>query len=408
MNQMKRLGIDIGSHSIGCILIENGTITETLYRAHRGNIECEIQDILTQPKFRSYDRAGVCGTFPDPGIRTVDGILATIEGIRFLLPGCRNAFSIGGETFSLVLFDEYGGYREHTTNSPCASGTGSFIEQQAERLHLTVQELSKRASEHTGKTPLIATRCAVFAKTDITHAMQEGYSLDAICAGLCEGIARNVFDVLVKGRELKSPVGFVGGVSLNGKIVDVFRDMLHMRVVVPKHAEIAGAVGAALLGIDQELQIGRTLRDRSAQRRVRIPLQMRLTPYPDFSAFNIYEQDDVEGFLPADPTHRGGIRYLGIDIGSTSTKAVLIDEEGQIEGGFYTRTGGEPIAALRKLIKTMEAVGDGTRPILGGVATTGSGRKMIRGLFRAELDVDEITAHAKAAVFLNPEVDTII
>ena len=404
---MKQLGIDIGSHSIGCVLIEDGTITETLYRAHRGDIEREIQNLLAQPQFHSYDSAGVCGAFPDQG-PGVDSMLATIEGARFLLPGCRNVFSIGGETFSLMRFDEKGAYSEHATNSPCASGTGSFIEQQAERLRLSVEELSRKASEHTGRAPLIATRCAVFAKTDITHAMQEGYSVDAICAGLCEGIARNVLNVLVKGRELKPPVGFVGGVSLNGKIVDVFGDMLRMQVVVPKHAEIAGAVGAALLGGAQQLRAKRTSRNRIAKRGVRLPLEMKLTRYPDFSALTMYERDGVEVFLPAEPSHRGSSRYLGIDIGSTSTKAVLIDEDGRIEGGFYTRTGGEPIAAVQKLMKTMESVEGGTRPTLGGVATTGSGRKMIRGLFRADMDVDEITAHAKAAVFLYPEVDTII
>jgi predicted CoA-substrate-specific enzyme activase len=405
---MKRLGVDIGSHSIGCVLIEDGTITETLYRPHRGGIECEIRDMLALPQFRDYDLAGVCGAFPDPAVIAVDSMLAVIEGARFLLPGCRNVLSIGGETFSLVLFDEHGGYREHTTNSPCASGTGSFIEQQAERLHLSVQELSRRASAYAGKPPLIATRCAVFAKTDITHAMQEGHSFDAICAGLCEGIARNVLDVLVKGRELTPPVGFVGGVSQNAKIVDVFRDTLRLPVVVPEHAETAGAAGAALLGVEQKLRTKPPSQDRPSRRKVRIPLEMKLTRYPDFSSFNIRELDGVEIFLPADPPQADGARYLGIDIGSTSTKAVLIDERGWFLGGFYTRTGGEPIRAVGRLLRTVESSTGGARPALAGAATTGSGRKMIKGLFRAEMDVDEITAHAKAAVSLNPEVDTII
>lgn len=405
---MKRIGIDIGSHSLGSVLIRDGEIADVEYRDHRGDIERELQAVLGKPAYSSYDSIGVCGNLPDAGIEIIDSTLATIEGSKFLIPVCRNVFSIGGETFSLIIYDDQGDYREHRVNSPCASGTGSFIEQQAERLHLTVSELTERAARHTGKTPVIATRCAVFAKTDITHAMQEGYSLDAICAGLCEGIARNVLDVLVKGRDLSSPVGMVGGVSLNMSIVDVIQDILHLSVVVPEHAQVAGAVGAALLGRGTRLQTDAVLKSGGSRRHVRIPLEMHLTQYPDLRSFSLYNADGVEVFLPAEKLYLDSSCYMGIDIGSTSTKAVLLDENGEIRGGFYTRTGGEPIQAVQNLLAAMESCTGGRRVVLRGVSTTGSGRKLIGGLFNAEMELDEITAHARAAVFLNPGVDTII
>jgi predicted CoA-substrate-specific enzyme activase len=391
---MKRIGIDIGSHFLGSVFIKDGGIMAVEYREHRGDIERELQAVLCKPAYDSYDRIGVCGNLPHAGIEIIDSTLATIEGSKFLIPGCRNVFSIGGETFSLIMYDDGGDYREHRVNSPCAAGTGSFIEQQAERLHLTVSDLTERSANQTGKTPVIATRCAVFAKTDITHAMQQGYSLDAICAGLCEGIAHNVLDVLVKGRDLSSPVGVVGGVSLNRSIVDVIQDILQLTVVVPEHATVAGAVGAALLGRDTRLKTDAILKSSGSRRHVRIPLEMHLTQYPDLRLFSLYNAEGVEVFLRAEKLHLDSPCYMGIDIGSTSTKAVLLDERGDIKGGFYTRTGGEPIQAVQNLLRAIESCAGESRTVLRGVATTGSGRKLIGGIFNAEMELDEITAHA--------------
>ena len=130
---------------------------------------------------------------------------------------------MGGQSFMLILLDGDGEYVEHAANPPCASGSGSFLEEQAERLGVPVKELARRAAQFSGRAPRIATRCAVFAKTDIIHAMQQGYTLDAVSAGLCEGIARSMLDVLLKGRPLCAPVGLVGGVAAERE------DRLHHR-----------------------------------------------------------------------------------------------------------------------------------------------------------------------------------
>ena len=219
----------------------------------------------------------------------IDNTLAQIEGARMLLPECRNVFTIGGQTFSLIFFDERGGYKEHSINAPCAADTGSFIEQQAERLLLSVMDLATKAAEFEGKTPVIATRCAVFAKTDIIHAMQEGYSLEAVCAGLCEGIARNVLDALIKGRETVEPVGLIGGISLNQSIAGSMEKILGKEIRIPAHSQVAGAVGAARLGDLREYRpelVSRNSRDRTS----REPLQISLSHYPDFSSFSITTQ----------------------------------------------------------------------------------------------------------------------
>jgi predicted CoA-substrate-specific enzyme activase len=403
---VKKVGIDIGSLYLGSVVVENGAIVDTRYREHKGNIHSELSQILSSPPYQSYDTIGLTGSFPgSSGI--IDSTLSLVEGARFLAPGCRNVFAIGGQTFALIIYDTRGNYREHAINPPCAAGTGSFIEQQAERLNLSVAELSERASAYQGKTPLIATRCAVFAKTDIVHAMQDGYSLDAICAGLCEGIARNVLDVLVKGREIQEPAAVICGVSLNQKIIRSIETVLSKSIIVPQHAHLAGAVGAALLGQDKQPDL-EFIAGTGKSKRVREPLSISLSDYPDFTSFDISMNDDVETFLPGRRMTQSSGVFIGIDVGSTSTKAAIIDPKREFLGGFYTATGGEPVAAVKKLIRQInETFGESNLKILG-VATTGSGRMIIKELFNADLAINEITAHAKAALFINPEVDTII
>ena len=208
---MKRLGIDIGSLYLGSVLLEEGGVVEVHYLEHNGDVRGVVSELLKKERYQDFEAIGVTGNFPEQEKGTFDNTLSVIEGTRFLLPGCQNVFMIGGQTFFLLRFDENGKYREHTINPPCAAGTGSFIEQQAKRLGISVLDLAHFACEHPGKAPVIATRCSVFAKTDIIHAMQEGHSLEAICCGLCEGITRNILDTLVKGRKITSPVGVVGG-----------------------------------------------------------------------------------------------------------------------------------------------------------------------------------------------------
>lgn len=405
---MRKLGIDAGSLYLGCVLLEENEIASSRYIEHKGDIFQTLHALLSREEFQRYDRVGVTGNIRLPDGRMIDSTLALSEGARVLLPACRNVFSIGGETFSLILFDDRGEYREHSLNSPCAAGTGSFIEQQAERLNLSVGEFTRRAEAYRGKVPLVATRCAVFAKTDIVHVMQEGFSLDAVCAGLCEGIARNVLDVLVKGRQLTAPVGIVGGVSLNRKIVRSIEEMLGYPVMVPPHAELAGAVGAALLGESSHISLPGSEAQQSRKGSIREVLRPDLSRYPDLTPFSISRDGEVEVFLPRRKTDaRAGV-FLGIDIGSTSTKAALIDRNKEFAGGFYTATGGDPTGALAKLIRIIDKTFGQEKLPLQGAATTGSGRKIIGELFHADLVIDEITAHAKAAVFLNPQVDTIL
>jgi len=407
---MKKLGIDIGSIALHSVIInENGEIESSRYVRHNGDIYSALQSLHGNRDFSDYTTAGFTGTRLTESLPYSNTVLAQSEGASFLLPGVRSVISIGGETFSLIRFDESGKYKEHSINPPCASGTGSFLDQQASRLTISIEELAQRASEYTGSVPSIATRCSVFAKTDIIHAMQEGFSRSAVCTGLCEGIARNIIDVLVKGRSLTRPVLCIGGVSRIEAIRQGISSFLNIPIEQNPYSHLAGAVGAALLGeeISWHPDLFKEKAGKSGE--LRPPLILTLSDYPNFNAMQFTHDDDVEILTSDNSAPPGeGNKYLGIDIGSTSTKAVIISENGEFHSGFYTYTQGKPIEAVQKILKKIRHTLGNGNPGISGAASTGSGRKIIGELFRCDSIIDEITAHAKAAVRLTPEADTII
>ncbi|MFH1090252.1 MAG: acyl-CoA dehydratase activase, partial [Pseudomonadota bacterium] len=332
------------------------------------------------------------------------------------------------EKFGVVLFDEAGNYRKYKSNTSCAAGTGSFLDQQAERLDLdSIEDLGAAALSNKGAVPQIASRCAVFAKTDLVHAQQEGYCLEEICDGLCHGAARNIVDTLFTGERPNQPIIFVGGVSRNKAVVRHLQRILGRRIVA-EDTYAYGAVGAALCFLDERSleempAVGSTRNIFSATNQARTyfhqPLRLFLSNYPDFDSLEKYDYIprgfkarhpvEVEVYEDLEPGRKYEV-LLGLDVGSTSTKAVLTDRKGAVLAGFYTRTSGRPTEAVRKIFASMvDMAGQKFCEFLVAAAgTTGAGRKFMGRIIGADLILDEISAHARAAYEINPAVDTII
>lgn len=425
------IGIDVGSVSAGlAVLGPEGNIAGIDYRIHRGRIRETLAEMLG-----SIDTQGefcVSATSSTPASvrcsERVDNQVAVIAAARRLHPGVCSILQVGAERFSLILFDSTGNYVSSRTNTSCAAGTGSFLDQQAVRLSLKdTPELSQMALENRGPTPKIASRCAVFAKTDIIHAQQEGYSLPEICDGLCQGLAKNIADTLFSGVEVRGPVVFCGGVSRNRAVKRHIGEMVGRDLAVDGYSQVYGALGAA---IRLRERAGEPAAPFTRTEDVILPrdesrayafdaLGLAGSSYPDFSALERYDYrvrtravpDTVEVDVYEDLSGAGAAGvHLGIDIGSTSTKAVLMDGSKTVLTGLYTRTAGRPVDAV---CAVFEAICDltaryGFSPVILGSGTTGSGRKLIGGIVRADMVVDEISAHARAACELNPQVDTII
>ncbi len=426
------LGIDIGSVSISIVEINREKeVVKTAYEFHHGNILENLKNILN-----TFDLTRVCGiasTSSTPSIIKItgqyDNRISIIEAARHFHEKIGAVLIVGGERFGLISFDDDGNYRNFKSNTLCAAGTGSFLDQQAKRLNLSgIEELSERAFNNKGVIPKIATRCAVFAKTDLVHAQQEGYSLEEICDGLCHGLAKNIVDTLMKGEQPKPPVLFTGGVSRNRAVARHIQSISGMNIIADEMCWLYGAVGAGLnlmadmrpFDVTSITSVDDILINKPVEKKNYCePLRLTLSDYPDFGSVQHYEYTsfDPDDVYPVEVDiyhHLLPFRhyevYLGIDIGSTSTKALLMNRDRSVLCGFYTRTAGRPVHAVRKLFASIDDVILKSKSSLRiiGAGTTGAGRKFTGRIIGADIIIDEITAHARAACELNPDVDTII
>jgi activator of 2-hydroxyglutaryl-CoA dehydratase len=246
------LGIDIGSVAVAIVVVDGaGRIRRRGYRCHRGDITASLKALLADIDFREI--GGSAATTSTPARIAVqcryDNQVAVTASARRAHPGLAALLTVGGERFSLATFDPDGHYLSCTTNTGCAAGTGSFLDQQAGRLRLPgIADLASLAGNCTGTPPRIASRCAVFAKTDLIHAQQEGYQLEEISKGLCRGLAKNIADTLFAGRHRpRGEVVFCGGVAKNQAVVQQLNELTGLNLTVPADGHLYGALGAALL-----------------------------------------------------------------------------------------------------------------------------------------------------------------
>jgi predicted CoA-substrate-specific enzyme activase len=416
------LGIDAGSLTVTTVVIDDaGRVIASSTRRHGGRLAETARALLEDLGAEQVDGCVCTGSgaenleHPSPRLDTV---VALVDGASALCPTARNILHVGAGSYHLIRLDEHGRYLRHSENSLCASGTGAFLDQQALRLGVRPEELTAFSAGVTRK-PSVATRCAVFAKTDMIHLQQDGYRSEEIAAGLCRSLGRAVVDAVGSGRPIRGQTVFVGGVALNDEVAAAVREQIGDEVEVPLGPELAAALGAAL-----EARRGGTIEtaepvaDREVEgtarktARVRPPLNLTLSSYPSFD-YEISYVDDAgtevavpDALLP----QTAHDVFLGLDIGSTSTKAVLLSEDAEVLAIFYRKTAGNPIRATQLVLDAArnleKRIGRTFRVRSAG--TTGSGRKMIRRVIGAEMERDEITAHARAATHLDPEVDTII
>ena len=322
-------------------------------------------------------------------------------------PQVRTVFEIGGESSKYLRLDG-GSIVDYDRSGECAAGTGSFLDQQALRMQYSVEEVGCVVSG-ASCAARIAGRCSVFAKSDMIHAQQKGYSPAEILRGLCDAVARNFKSSIVKGRPVEAPVALIGAVSQNAGVTGALREafgLAHEALLVPEQYAWCGAIGTAILEAEEP-------RKRSILEihRLRQHAEEKLQDTEPLSTENVVQlRDRVGAYVP--PTGDGPIpAYLGLDIGSVSTNVVAIDEFGSVIHDVYLRTAGRPIEAVQQ---GMAEVAErwGTRLQICGVGTTGSGRELVAEFVGADVVNDEITAHKTGAVYISSTlggepVDTI-
>ncbi len=410
---MKVIGLDAGSVSVKVVVLDAaGAVLNRFYRKHRGHpvqMALEILKSLGNSEDCSLAVTGSAGKLIAGilGIEPMNEISAQAYAMRKLHPHIRTVIEMGGEDSKLILLTEEG-MKDFSMNSVCAAGTGSFLDQQAERLKLSIEQFSE-LSLKSQKPPRIAGRCSVFAKSDMIHLQQIATPVEEIVAGLCFAVARNFKGSIARGRSIIVPVSFQGGVAANKGMVRAFREVLELDdLFVPSDFALMGALGAAMKARDERRGIPfrlEALEQYLAGVRESVLGHPPLLKNGDaFHERHVKNTGDGVHILPATGTRVRG--YMGIDIGSISTNVAVIDGDGRLLSKRYLMTSGRPIEAVRQgLRETAAELGDHVE--IAGVGTTGSGRYMIADYVGADIVKNEITAQATAAAFINPAVDTI-
>ncbi|MDR2574604.1 MAG: acyl-CoA dehydratase activase [Desulfovibrio sp.] len=431
------LGLDIGSVSVkAAVLDASGRVGFTRYQRHQGRPDAVVHSLLCEVE-KTYDvsAAAVAGmgaerVAPILNACAVNEVTACVAAAS-LYPCVQSIIDIGGQDSKYILLDSPAGIpqlADFAMSSACASGTGSFLEQQARRLRLNIEGEFGETAVRSQTPARIAGRCSVFAKSDMIHLQQKGIPLEDIVAGLCFALARSFKAGIMGNRPLQAPVAFVGGVAANIGVVRAFGEVLQLTpgpltdgtggeaLFVPPLFPVFGAVGAALFLRRGNAEAGTYpgAEHFSKSCSTSLPKVNRLEPL--FSR----EGDDagMERENPeADADSITAIRcsplngddaglYLGIDIGSISTNIVLMTASREVAAKYYLMTASRPIEAVRQGFRhILEYYGPKIR--IRAVGVTGSGRHLIGDLVGADVVVNEITAHARAATFIRPDVDTV-
>ena len=413
-----RLGIDIGALFVKVVRQNSEKVTHNLYRAHLGHPVLVLHEMLQELPEDEYS-VGITGSgaklVTSPlDFEPVHSIEAQITAVREKFGGARNILNVGGGSATIIYLDENGKFLNYSANSLCAAGTGSFLDEQARRLEITYD--SMRDFVYDGFPPSIASRCAVFAKSDLIHRQQEGYSKKAMWAGLCKGCVDTFLQTLLKGKPLSGLTVFTGGVAQNRSIVHWLKNYYGEQVVSWDEAHMAGAQGAAMMSNGDRITLQRLIGTQSAEsaadfKKVKrgAPLLLDRSDYPSFEVLSEYV-DDMENEVRIWRETTGDLDVaLGIDIGSTSTKLVLLDHEDKVVLDIYRKTLGDPLGAVKKLFIAVEKLmkETGTRFLVTACGTTGSGRKFIGQIIGADRIINEISAHVAGAMKTDPQVDTI-
>jgi predicted CoA-substrate-specific enzyme activase len=415
---MTAVGVDIGALYLKAVRVGRaGRIMASVYERHRGEPAGVLAEALERLGVGPNDPIGFTGCNGELFAAQLqapyrDVTLCQVDAVRRVAPDALAVMDIGGGSATLIQLDGKGKFEGYSSNSLCAAGTGSFLDEQAGRLGISYEDT--RSYLHNPDPPTIATRCTVFAKSDLIHRQQEGCSRMDMWSGLCRGMTRTVLGTLLNGRPLEGRTILIGGVALNQEVVAWLKHDCPGLIDVPDQPHLVAACGAALSA--QPARNGLALAARrdedgpAGNGRFPWTLTLEKSAHPSFLTDQSYE--DAEGSEVRVTRWREGdaVRaYLGIDIGSTSTKAILIDEAGEVVADIYRKTAGDPIAATRLLFRALRtlAADKGSALEILGVGTTGSGRKIVGHVIGADAIINEISAHVAGAAHVDPAVDTI-
>ncbi|MGC9344560.1 MAG: acyl-CoA dehydratase activase, partial [Bacteroidales bacterium] len=414
------LGIDVGSISINLVVLnDKGQLINQIYEWCQGK-PYEKLYLLLQGIQRKYtkDRIGVLGLTGTGGKRAseliggtdVNEIIAQSRSVSLLYPSIRTIIEMGGEDAKLIFLEKNDGdpskLSDFELNTLCAAGTGSFLDQQAKRMGLSIEKEFGELAMISEDPPRIAGRCSVFAKSDMIHLQQIATPVHDIVAGLCFAVARNFLSTLSRGKKIIFPAIFQGGVAANPGVVRAFRQLLkagNEDLIIPAQHASMGALGALFHAAEKG---DRSSAEYEGLGKLKTYLESPRSMGKSLSKLKEIKKVHHKEVIPLNGSGEKTVVFLGLDIGSLSTNIVLIDEKNQVIARRYLPTASRPLEALRKGLSEIYKE-TGNKVIVKAAGTTGSGRYLTGDFIGADVIKNEITAQATASVAFDPRVDTI-
>ncbi len=407
-----RAGLDIGSTTIKCVVLDDEErLVYHTYERHYSHIVEKAGEILTrvndeilhnQPLLLSISGSAGMGLAQSCGVPFVQEVFATRVAANKLAPGTDCIIELGGED-AKILFLTNG--TEVRMNGSCAGGTGAFIDQMATLLKMGPDEMDK-AAQSAQRTYTIASRCGVFAKSDVQPLINQGALPSDIAASIYKAVVNQTIAGLAQGRPITGNILYLGGpLTFSTVLRASFDEALGVKGLCPENSLLYVALGAAFYS-DQEFRLPQVIAaldkySATATYASQPPLFANKQEYEEFHARH------MKASVPRVPFGADcGPVHIGIDSGSTTVKLVVIDDQRRILYTNYQPNRGEPLELIRQQLVQLYERHPGLQ--VASVTTTGYGEELVKTAFSADLGVVETVAHFTAAKYFLPDVDFII
>ena len=419
MNETLHVGLDVGSTTVKIIVMDKNK--NTLYKNYQRhfsdtkNTVCKVlEDLLIKYPLNSFTLAltgsGAMSAAKFLGVDFIQEVVSCKRAVEKYIPKTDVVIELGGEDAKIIYFDQS---IEQRMNGTCAGGTGAFLDQMASLLNTDTAGLNELAKNYKTIYP-IASRCGVFAKTDIQPLINEGAAKEDIAASIFQAVVNQTISGLACGRPIRGHVAFLGGpLNYLSELRTRFIETLHLtddEIIVPEEAHLLVAKGAALDSIGTEaitpdqlankIEILKNSHDNTSK-----PLEPLFKNEEDYKEFK--ERHDRDTVTKKDLSTYEGNCYLGIDAGSTTTKLVLIDDEGNLLYSLYGSNQGNPLKSVMNMLKELYTKLP-EKAILRYSGVTGYGEKLIQTALNVDLNEIETIAHYTAAKKFEPDVTSIV
>ncbi|MDD4563931.1 MAG: acyl-CoA dehydratase activase-related protein [Eubacteriales bacterium] len=414
-----KLGIDIGSTTVKFVLLDRyDKIVFSRYERHMSNVFETVHELMLD-LYNTFKDIQTTVSITGSGGLSLSGLLeipfqqeviACGTAVESLIPDTDVAIELGGEDAKITF---YGPTVEQRMNGTCAGGTGAFIDQMAILLNTDAQGLNESARNYKIIYP-IAARCGVFAKTDIQPLINDGASIEDLSVSIFQAVVNQTISGLACGRTIRGNVAFLGGpLSFLSELRKRFVETLDLKpeqVIFPEGSEYYVAIGAALMSAKYDTVSLESILSKIENADINMLSETKhmeplFKDYSDFQSFKI--RHDKDKIKKRDVKRAKGRVFLGIDAGSTTTKAALIDDEKYLLYSFYRSNEGKPIEATMSMLKELYSLlPDGA--YIANSTVTGYGEGLIKAAFNVDIGEIETMAHYKASEEFLPGVDFIL